>query len=787
MIRWYAANTMATATQPSRNLFGVSPGEARAPVPRPSTTTGAAGSPTVKGKPEISSRAKGTKTNRYYAKPSSHLRSKLTKGPESGALQSLCSFKSFENRFSNNYRTTKICRPSGKISSELGSSNPRPRNPRHGCGLQARTHGSPRPTQGQSTFSLTGSKKIEAEISELLQKGALTNVTPDSDQFVSNLFLVPKCDGGSRPVINLKDLNEYLQYNHFKMEGIHLLRDLMRPNDWLGKIDLMDAYFVVPIWENHKKYLRFLWKDSLLEFACLPFGLAVAPRVFTKIMKPVVALLRRTGIRLIIYLDDLLFMNSSKVGLQQDMTTAQYLLENLGFVINHEKSCFQPTQQLEFLGFVVNTLDMTLLLPDCKVEAIKSHCSKMLLHHEVSVRELSQLIGKLTASIQAIFPAPLHYRHLQDLKHKALARFGHFDVTTALSTEAKDELQWWLAHLNAWNGRALVRPSPDVIIETDASRTGWGAVCQGETAGGLWSQMEKKLHINCLELLAGSFAVKSFTKDRLCVHVRLRMDNVSAVAYINRLEGTHSLILSNLALAFWEWALKRNIFLSAEHLSGALNVSADWESRHFVDSSDWKLCPAIFRSLMQVRGPCALDLFANRLNAQLTQFYSWRPDPMALATDALLQNWAVGRLYAFPPFCLIMRCLAKLREEGGELILVTPVWLTQAWYPSLLELSVSLPILLPWAPKLLQGPQGQSHPLVMNQTLQLAAWHVCNDLCSQRAFLAALPSSSWQLGGQVQTQFIIPPGKNGIAGVSQGKLIHFPLFGRYNGVLSSLF
>ena len=155
------------------------------------------------------------------------------------------------------------------------------------------------------------------------------------------------------------------------------------------------------------------------------------------------------------------------------MTTARYLLENLGFVINLEKSCFQPTQQLEFLGFVVNTLDMTLLLPDCKVEAIKSHCSKILLHHEVSVRELSQLIGKLTASIQAIFPAPLHYRHLQNLKHKALARFGHFDATTALSTEAKDELQWWLGHLSAWNGRALLRPSSDVIIETDASRTGW--------------------------------------------------------------------------------------------------------------------------------------------------------------------------------------------------------------------------------------------------------------------------------------------------------------------------
>ena len=83
----------------------------------------------------------------------------------------------------------------------------------------------------------------------------------------------------------------------------------------------------------------------------------------------------------------------------------------------------------------------------------------------------------------------------------------------------------------------------------------------------LWSQMEKKLHINCLELLPESFAVKSFTKNRLCVHVGLRMDNTSAVDYLNCLDGTSSLVLSNLALALWEWALKRNIFCSAKHLA----------------------------------------------------------------------------------------------------------------------------------------------------------------------------------------------------------------------------
>ena len=84
-------------------------------------------------------------------------------------------------------------------------------------------------------------------------------VKPIPGQFVSNIFLVPKRDGKSRPVINLKDLNVFIQYDHFKMEGIHLLRDLLQPQDWLGKIDLKDAYYVIPVWKDHRKYLRFFF------------------------------------------------------------------------------------------------------------------------------------------------------------------------------------------------------------------------------------------------------------------------------------------------------------------------------------------------------------------------------------------------------------------------------------------------------------------------------------------------------------------------------------------------
>ena len=93
--------------------------------------------------------------------------------------------------------------------------------------------------------------------------------------------------------------------------------------------------------------------------------------------------------------------------------------------------------------------------------------------------------------------------------------------------------------------------------------------------------------------------------------------------------------------------------------------------------------------------------------------------------------------------------------------------------PTLLDMSLSLLVLLPTSNSLLLGPQGKMHPLIVNKTLQLAAWHVSNAPCSRRAFVQTLPSSSWQLGSQAQTQIITPPGRNGIAGVSDGRLIYF--------------
>ena len=78
----------------------------------------------------------------------------------------------------------------------------------------------------------------------MLEKGPIREAIHCKDQFVSHLFLVSKKDGGQRPVINLKNLKIFIPYKHFKMEGLHLLKEILERGDYLCKLDLKEPIFV---------------------------------------------------------------------------------------------------------------------------------------------------------------------------------------------------------------------------------------------------------------------------------------------------------------------------------------------------------------------------------------------------------------------------------------------------------------------------------------------------------------------------------------------------------------
>ena len=345
------------------------------------------------------------------------------------------------------------------------------------------------------------------------------------------------------------------------------------------------------------------------------------------------------------------------------------------------------------IGFMVDSIKMELSLPAQKMKNIRAESRQLLGAEHVTCRALSRLIGKMNATNQVIPPAPLFYRSLQiDLASALREGNQDYETTLALSPDSKEELIWWDTQMINWNGKALLTMEPDLIIESDASTQGWGASHQGSSTGGPWSSHEREYHINCLELLAATLALKTFAKHMTGISVLMKIDNTTAVAYINNQGGTVSKELISLTRNLWMWCLERNIHIQAQHLPGVLNQAADRSMR---DRSDWSLNHSTFQKINRVYGPLEVDLFASRLTNQCQRYFSWRPDPFAEATDAFLQDWTIMKGFANPPWNLVPRVLTKTQAQGADVILIAPVWKTQPWYPLLLSLIVDWPRLLP--------------------------------------------------------------------------------------------
>lgn len=193
------------------------------------------------------------------------------------------------------------------------------------------------------------------EILHLLRQGVIQQCKPCQGQFLSSYFLVDKPNGRKRFILNLKNLNRFIEPPHFKMEDCRTALKLITSSCYMTKIDLKEAYYLVPIKKSHYKFLRFKYNEKLYEFTSLPFGLSIAPFTFTKILKSVLKYLRENGILCVAYIDDFMLFHTNKDKAIIDTTFTCNVLKNLGFILNLEKCCLKPLQSCLFLGFIFNS------------------------------------------------------------------------------------------------------------------------------------------------------------------------------------------------------------------------------------------------------------------------------------------------------------------------------------------------------------------------------------------------------------------------------------------------
>ena len=614
---------------------------------------------------------------------------------------------------------------------------------------------------------------IGLEIDKLLHKRAIEPCLHEKGEFISTIFITPKKDGSFRPVINLKSLNEFVTYHHFKMETFQSALLLVEPTCHFACIDLKDAYFSIPIATEHRKFLRFQWKGSLYQFCVLPFGLSSAPRVFTKVLKPPIATLRNLGYVSCNYIDDALLIARDHDDCFENVEKRIQLFESLGFVINRDKSVCNPCTRIEFLGFVIDSVTMRISLPDRKRGTIASACRALANQPEAEIRIVSRVIGLMLAAEIAVPYGAIFRRDLEIEKNLALRCNGdNYGDNMSLSVNAQYALHWWA--VNVCNSSSPIHRSVSFELVTDASLEGWGAYRPANKSNtqGQWGQRERNLHINALELLAVLFALQSLCSHESNVHIRIKSDNTSAVSCINRFGTCHSPDLHSLAREIWLWCCKRNVWLSAQHIPGVENDVADGYSRIFNTSTEWMLTAHVFKTLTDLFFMPDVDLFASRLNRRLTPFVSWRPDPDAMATDAFCLDWGRYRSYIFPPFCLLGRVLQKISSDKAEAIVIFPLWNTQAWYPKLLSMLVDTPIILPPVNIILSLPSShREHPLA--RQLILAACHLSGNVYETEGFRNKLPALSLNRGDPLHRGATTQPSGNGYVSVLGGKLIIF--------------
>lgn len=566
----------------------------------------------------------------------------------------------------------------------------------------------------QSTFGANQLVFLHQELENLLAKGVVERSEHEAGEFISTVFLRPKKNGSFRMILNLKELNHYVVYHHFKMDGLDNCVNLITPGCYMASLDLSDAYYSVPIAKCSQKYLKFRVGEQLFHFTALPNGLSSGPRIFTKLMKPAFAKLRQIGHVSSGYLDDSFLYGCTASECAENIADSKDLLQDLGFHINEDKSVCLPTQVLPHLGFTLNSMDMTVSLGEDKVTNIKELGGAILSkHHRLSIRMVASFIGYCVSCFPGVEFGKLHYREMERDKSAALKMCcGNYDGPITLSQGAKQEIHWWLDNAQYCH-RKISHSNADIVLQTDASTQGWGAkLLHGNSTGGRWSESEID-HINVLELKAAQLGLQALCCTVSDVHIQLQMDNVTAVNYIREMGGSHSKKCNEIANSIWNWCIEHGIWLSSTHIPGKANVDADSESRNFDDKTEWKLDPQAFAYCTELWGMPEIDLFASRLNFQCKPYVSWRPDPEAIAIDAFSLDWSNRFVYMFPPFSIIPRVLKKIREDSTRAILIAPQWPTQSWFPLLQRLQIDKPLLFRRSKALLTlpGRPGVTHPL----------------------------------------------------------------------------
>ena len=191
---------------------------------------------------------------------------------------------------------------------------------------------------------------MDAEVGKLLDMGIIEESCHEAGEVISSVFLVRNVDGSHRMILNVKQFNESVEYEHFKVENLSAATQMMKRGYFIASVDLRHAYYSVSIKPEFRKFLKFKWKGQLYAYTCFANGLCNCPRYLTKLLKPVYAHLRSQGFLSASFIDDCYLKGQTYEGCQENFQRSVELFQNTGFHSKPEKSVLVSCKKTEMLG-----------------------------------------------------------------------------------------------------------------------------------------------------------------------------------------------------------------------------------------------------------------------------------------------------------------------------------------------------------------------------------------------------------------------------------------------------
>ena len=468
-------------------------------------------------------------------------------------------------------------------------------------------------------------KKLNSELSAGHVLGPYDR-PPLPDMQISPLYVVPKSEPGKfRMIHNLSHpkghaVNDNLQPHMCTVsycsvaDVVDYMQHRPRPNYYLAKIDMKDAYRTVPIHPADWKYLGMKIEDKYFLDRVLPMGLSSSCAIYQRISDCLAwKFSGLTGCHIVNYLDDFLIVSDSLEVGESAVSRVVEWCEAIGFPISTEKTVL-PAKSLVFLGIGINVEGRFLYIPENKRAEILNDVHLFQKGSSATVLEFQRLIGKLTFLCQIVLPGRSFLRSTVNQLKGILSSNAY--ARRRITTDMRTDLEVWSTFLQDSVGKPFKFMStpdkPDCLMTSDASGShGFGCYTDDSWFCDTWeTSWWTEQNITLLELYPIYAGLQIWTDKFSNRIVLIRTDNEALVHVLSSLysrEPKVNHLLKLIALHL----LRENIVIRPVHLRGVDNSWADQLSRGLP-------CPAIHNDLdmTRVNLPPAIDMAATALQLQ---------------------------------------------------------------------------------------------------------------------------------------------------------------------------